>query len=87
MRMRRAGGNLLRSGEAESRIANRVLHLPRRPSSCAFVPALMRLMPINGATTFTGILIWVPPETRYLAHPLPVLSGIVALLHPPLTSV
>ena len=54
MCLRRAGGNLLRSGEAESHIANHVSRASRQPSSCAFVPALVLLVPITGAITYTG---------------------------------
>ena len=77
------GGNLLRSGETESPIADRVSRLPRRPSSCAFVPALVLWVPINGAITYTGTHDSGISDTGYLAHPC---SGVVWCRAAPLIS-
>ena len=64
-------------------IAHRVSHLSRRPSSCAFVPALVLRVPINGATTCTGTHDSGISDTGYLAHPC---SGVVWCRAAPLIS-
>ena len=54
MRMRRAGGNLLRSGEAEY-VSPIVFRTYRAGQTHVFpVPAFVPRVPINGAITYTG---------------------------------